>query len=229
MNDTFFVCSDATKSPPLGLLECIVDWISADPCLCSDSVRLIRIRSSFTCPVNGLVRWCVLGPLVTLTKSSSSSESKQNLLKPQSSVPGLSPQKSKPEVIAKQTEDSITKILELFSKLHLGLLMSLQSYKSMELNQELFTFGDLYILAKVLQNYHMIGAQSDQITQLLSVCVDRLAQVIQVSLQTRSLHGEFLCKSDQYVIIEPSPLELATRCLLSKETSFRIEYLDSAR
>ena len=204
--------SDATKSPPLGLLECIVDWISADPCLCSDSVRLIRIRSSFTCPVNGLVRWCVLGPLVTLTKTSSSSESKQNTLKPPSAVPGLSPQKLKPEVNAKQTEDNVAKILELFSKLHLGLLMSLQAYKSMELNQELFSFGDLYILAKVLQNYHMMGSQSEQMNQQLSVCVDRLAQVIQVSLQTRSLHGEVL-----YPKLQSNVRILLRRDKLSKE------------
>lgn len=186
---TIYTYTDANKSPPLCLLECIVEWISSDPCLCSDSVRLIRIRSNFTCPVSGLVRWCVLGPLVTLIKSCSTTLVKQESSKSLAISPGLSPQKSVSDI--KQSEDVTSKLLTLFSKLHLGILMSLQAYKSMELNQELFSFGDLYILAKVLHTYFIKGHKSEQVGLAFCTCVDRLAQVIQVSLQTRSLHGNF--------------------------------------
>ena len=126
---------------------------------------------------------------MTLTKNSFSKAMKADTSKSQTAVPSSALQKINTD--SKQLENNVPKLLNLFSKLHLGVLVSLQAYKSMELNQELFSFGDLYILAKVLNSYFMQGHKSDEVAQVLSTCVDRLAQVIQVSLQTRSLHGKF--------------------------------------
>lgn len=53
------------KPPPLSLLRYITTWVSSDPCLCSESVRLSRIQANFSCPFMGLVQWCILGHLYT--------------------------------------------------------------------------------------------------------------------------------------------------------------------
>lgn len=56
------------KPPPLSLLRYITTWVSSDPCLCSESVRLSRIQANFSCPFMGLVQWCILGHLYTHCK-----------------------------------------------------------------------------------------------------------------------------------------------------------------
>lgn len=163
---------DISKSPPHVLLECIVDWISNDSCLCSDSVRLVRIQSTFTCPISGLVRWCILGPLVRLYASQNySSQNEQENGKKST------------------TKFSEEKLQSLFSKLHLGVLLSLQAYKSMELNEHLLTFTDLIIVSKTLAAFYKGGNCSEEVVQTVNTSTDRLAQVIQVALTTGSLPG----------------------------------------
>lgn len=164
--------SDASKSPPPELLECIVEWISADPCLCSDSVRLVRIRSNYTCPLGGLVRWCILGPLVISCGS--------KISHPSASTSSSSTEK---------TAESDEKLMKLFSKLHLGVLVSLQAYKSMELNEHLFTYADMYLVSKTLAAYYRNGQCLQQVQEMVSVSVDRLAQMIQLALTTNSISG----------------------------------------
>ena len=169
--------SDASKTPPPELLECIVDWISADPCLCSDSVRLVRIRSNFTCPLGGLVRWCILGPLVTSCGSNFS-------------VPSSTSSSSIPLENVASPKMSIEKLMAMFSKLHLGALVSLQAYRSMELNEHLFTYADMHVVSKTLVAYYRIGQCPKHVLDIINISVDRLAQLIQVALTTRSLSGK---------------------------------------
>lgn len=167
--------SDANKTPPRELLECIVDWITADHCLCSESVRLVRIRSNFTCPLGGLVRWCILGPIVTIDVDESKSQEKGS------------------SVVKKDTKQeqslSSSSLMTIFSKLHLGVLLSLQAYRSMELNEQLFSYGDIYIVSKTLATYYKGGQCTEQVKDVVSVAVDRLAQTIQMALATRALSG----------------------------------------
>lgn len=62
------------KPPPLSLLRYITTWVSSDPCLCSESVRLSRIQANFSCPFMGLVQWCILGHLYTHCKVTNEAE-----------------------------------------------------------------------------------------------------------------------------------------------------------
>ncbi|XP_052263746.1 integrator complex subunit 15-like isoform X2 [Dreissena polymorpha] len=163
---TIYPYTDASKSSPLELLECIVDWISADPCLCSDSVRLVRIQSSFTCPLAGLIRWCILGPIVTMATNDGNGTEKKSV-----------------------THDS--KLLSLFSKLHLGVLLSLQAYQSMELKEHLFSFGDMNIVSKTLAAFYRGGQCSEDMLDVVNVSVDRLAQTLQMALTTKALSEKF--------------------------------------
>ncbi|KAL4241081.1 hypothetical protein ACF0H5_001859 [Mactra antiquata] len=173
---TIYPYTDISKSPPHALLQCIVDWISSDSCLCSDSVRLVRIQSTFTCPISGLVRWCILGPLVTVGSCQESSKSKNEL---------ESDKKT-------SNQFSESKLQSLFSKLHLGVLSSLQAYKSMELNEHLLTLTDLIIVSKMLASFYKGGNCTEDMIHIVNISTDRLAQVIQVALTTASLPGENL-------------------------------------
>lgn len=174
LHEYVFYISDVSKTPPPELLQCIVDWISADPCLCSDSVRLVRIRSSFTCPLGGLVRWCILGPLVTSCSSKIPSS-------PSSSTSVDNSESAK--------SAASERLMTLFSKLHLGVLLSLQAYKSMELNEHLFTYADMYVVSKTLAAYYRNGQCPKPVLHMVNTSVDRLAQTIQVAFSTRSLSG----------------------------------------
>ncbi|KAL3876927.1 hypothetical protein ACJMK2_034708 [Sinanodonta woodiana] len=157
---TIYTMLDKSRIPPVGLVEYITEWVSSDPCLCSESVRLIRIRSNFTCPLYGLVRWCVIGPLLCKDQYPSGAEL-----------------------------ESHDKMLSLLSKLHISVLLSLQAYKSMELNQELFMFGDIYLLAKIIATHYKNGNFKCDEESQLQVSLDRLGQTIQVAMITGSLNG----------------------------------------
>ena len=179
LNLHFFVFYlDASKSPPPALLECIVDWISNDSCLCSDSVRLVRIQSTFTCPIGGLVRWCILGPLVT---NSCDADAKKSEM-------------SKNEQSLKAVKFSSEKLQNLFSMLHLAVLQSLQAYKSMGLQEHLLTFTDLFIVSKTLAVFYKGGQCSEQLMSVVNISTDRLSQIIQVALTTKSLSGNMFLK-----------------------------------
>lgn len=81
--------------------------------------------------------------------------------------------------------------MNLFSKLHLGVLVSLQAYRSMELNEQLFTYPDMYVVSKTLVAYYRNGQCPKQVQEMISISVDRLAQIIQVALTTKSMSGKF--------------------------------------
>lgn len=175
---TIYPYTDISKAPPPVLLECVVDWISADSCLCSDSVRLVRIQSTFTCPIAGLIRWCILGPLVTMEtggiNKSSVAAQNENCSANSNSSQGLHQEKLKTQ----------------FSKLHFGVLQSLQAYRSMELNETLLTYADLYIVSRTVASYYKGGQCPENVLQVVTMATDRLAQIIQVGLTTRSLSGK---------------------------------------
>ncbi|XP_045214164.2 integrator complex subunit 15-like [Mercenaria mercenaria] len=174
---TIYPYTDASKSPPPVLLECIVDWISSDSCLCSDSVRLVRIQSTFTCPIGGLVRWCILGPLVTASSGSDKNASGHSKMEQSSAL--------------KAVTFTDEKLQSLFPRLHLAVLQSLQAYKSMELQEHLLTFTDLFIVSKTLAVFYKGGQCSEQLLPVVNTSTDRLAQIIQVALTTNSLPGKF--------------------------------------
>ncbi|XP_052791133.1 integrator complex subunit 15-like isoform X1 [Mya arenaria] len=173
---TIYTYTDVSKTPPKELLECIVDWISSDPCLCSDSVRLVRIQANFTCPLGGLIRWCILGPIVT----SMAGESNSSVQGGTSAAKDL-----------KQTNTQDSKLMSLFSKLHLGVLLCLQAYQSMELNEQLFSYGDIFIVSKTLSSYYRGGQCREELIDAINTAVDRLAQIIQMALATKSLSDKF--------------------------------------
>lgn len=160
---TIFPFEDVRTIPPLSLLEYITDWISNDPCLCSESVRLVRIQANFSCPFSGLVQWCVLGPLVYHISETSLGSNK--------------------------TDVESSRVLLLLSRLHFSLLQSLQAYKSMELNQILFLSSQFEMLSNSLMLiYQNSPRQYDQ--DMLQVLVERIGQVIQVAMVTNSLKKE---------------------------------------
>ncbi|CAG2189108.1 unnamed protein product [Mytilus edulis] len=148
---TIFYFNDNHNIPPLGLLDAITDWISSDSCLCFESVRLVRIQSSFSCPVFGLFRWCILGHLVTACNHDK-----------------------------KIDMETSTKTFALLSKLHLCILQNLQAYKSMELNQILFHLQDFISIATAVRqccqnwkisedNFYMLIERIGQVLQVAIV------------------------------------------------------------
>ncbi|CAG2210758.1 unnamed protein product [Mytilus edulis] len=148
---SIFYFNDNHNIPPLGLLDAITDWISSDSCLCFESVRLVRIQSSFSCPVFGLFRWCILGHLVTACNHDK-----------------------------KIDMETSTKTFALLSKLHLCILQNLQAYKSMELNQILFHLQDFISIATAVRqccqnwkisedNFYMLIERIGQVLQVAIV------------------------------------------------------------
>jgi hypothetical protein len=111
----------------------------------------------------GLVSWCIKGPLVCYSADSAGETT-----------------------VCKHS----TKIASLLSKLHLSILQSLQAYKSMELNQELFSipaFGHLAKSLVYISSRMKTSGSADDLNELLHMCIDRLGQVIQVARVTGSL------------------------------------------
>ena len=104
----------------------------------------------------GLIQWCTLGHLVCLSDSS------------------------------KDTGDvEQSKVLSLLSKLHFSILNSLQAYKSMELNQQLFHISHFVSLASELVRVYNLHRQ--EFGDEFQVLVERLGQVIQVAVVTGGL------------------------------------------
>lgn len=145
---TIFYFNDNHNIPPLGLLEAITDWISTDSCLCFESVRLVRIQSSFSCPVFGLFRWCILGHLVT----SCNHDKKLDL-------------------------ETTSKTFPLLSKLHLCILQNLQAYKSMELNQMLFHLQDFISISTAVRQFHQNWNISEDNFYILIERIGQVLQV----------------------------------------------------
>lgn len=153
---TIFYFNDNHNIPPLGLLEAITEWIATDSCLCFESVRLVRIQSSFSCPVFGLFRWCILGHLVT----SCNHEKKLDV-------------------------DTTTKTFNLLSKLHLCILQNLQHYKSMELNQILFHLQDFLSISTAVRQFHQTWNISDDNFYMLIERIGQVLQVAIVTNSLR--------------------------------------------
>lgn len=143
--------SDKKTIPPAPLLEYLTEWISDDYCLCSESVRLVRIQAHFSCPFPGLVNWCVLGPLVLQCEKGS-----------ENSASGNTP-------------------IATLSKLHLSVLQSLQAYRSMELSQELFLMSTMLVVAQTLLSHQnrkdaidkdLIHSAIDRLGQVIQVALE---------------------------------------------------------
>ncbi|KAL5018261.1 hypothetical protein ScPMuIL_003983 [Solemya velum] len=148
---TIYPFRDKKTIPPASLLEYLTEWISDDYCLCSESVRLVRIQAHFSCPFPGLVNWCVLGPLVLQCENSNEISVSEN-----------------------------TSIVTL-SKLHLSVLQSLQAYRSMELSQELFLMSTMLVVAQTLLGHQkqkhptdkdLIHSAIDRLGQVIQVALE---------------------------------------------------------
>lgn len=159
---TIYPFHELSRAPPPILLEYITNWVASDPCLCSESVRLVRIQASFSCPFYGLVQWCILGQILCLTHHESDS--------------------SPPNKV----HNDKTKTFSLLSKLHFSILQSFQAYKSMELYQELFHMPHFLSIARELVRIYQLKKDKLQ-EEEFQMLVDRLGQIIQVATVTGGL------------------------------------------
>ncbi|XP_067670902.1 integrator complex subunit 15-like [Haliotis asinina] len=146
---------DKVKILPQMLLEHVTEWITEDCTLCCESVRQVSIHNTYCSPIPGLTGWCVRGPIIF------------NMLR-----------NCKPRNIS---QENITKTLSILSKLHLGLLQSLQFCENTHMSQYLLTVGDVMnILNSVvyLQKKAELAADNPD----LHTAIERLAQVMQVAI-----------------------------------------------
>lgn len=76
-NQRLIVSLEHLKQPPKSLLSTITDWVSSDPRLCiaahlsTPALPPGAIAMEATTPIAGLLRWCVLAPLLPLDNDSS--------------------------------------------------------------------------------------------------------------------------------------------------------------
>lgn len=159
---TIYPFHEISRAPPPILLDYVTKWVCGDPCLCSESVRLVRIQASFSCPFYGLVQWCTLGQILCMTHCDQ--DSSQN----------------------NQVQSDKSKTFSLLSKLHFSILQSLQAYKSMELNQELFHMSHFLSIARELVRLYELSRDNIQEDDFQTL-VDRLGQIIQVAMVTGGL------------------------------------------
>ncbi|PVD38255.1 hypothetical protein C0Q70_00866 [Pomacea canaliculata] len=129
-----FPFHDVESIPPASLLEHVTTWITSDCTLCCESVRQVAIHGTCSSPVPGLLGWCVLGPIIC-----------SHLMKPGSSAASAS---NKPH--SQMYKPSVTKTMTTLSKLHLGLLQSLDFCQSSSLSHCLLSVTDAMCLVKQL-------------------------------------------------------------------------------
>ncbi|XP_041363117.1 uncharacterized protein C7orf26-like [Gigantopelta aegis] len=152
---TAFTFFDGNSVPPCVLLEHVTDWINQDCTLCCESVRQISIHNTYSSPIPGLTGWCIRGPVVAhkLTKSNH---------------PGFS-------------QSKLSKGLSVLSRLHLGLLQSLEFCENNHMSQYLLSITDLFnIVNSLVFLYKMSGLSEDE--PCVHVALERVAQVIQVAV-----------------------------------------------
>ena len=164
-------CISAPESvPPLSLLEHVTSWVTSDCTLCCESIRQVPIHGTCSSPIPGLLAWCVLGPVVCT-----------HLLNriPTPEKPG-----SKSSKVCKA---SLSKTLSILSKLHLGVLQSVDFCRSSSLTQCLLSVTDAACLVTqlsgLLQHVKVKGKVEEEVLEeeVVHLAMERLAQVLQVA------------------------------------------------
>ena len=164
-------CISAPESvPPLSLLEHVTSWVTSDCTLCCESIRQVPIHGTCSSPIPGLLSWCVLGPVVCT-----------HLLNriPTPEKPG-----SKSSKVCK---DSLSKTLSILSKLHLGVLQSVDFCRSSSLTQCLLSVTDAACLVTqlsgLLQHVKVKSKVEEEVLEeeVVHLAMERLAQVLQVA------------------------------------------------
>ncbi|XP_060520852.1 integrator complex subunit 15 [Cylas formicarius] len=67
--ENYFLPKKDTMFPPIKLLQCVADWVSANPLLCVAAQQRQAvlppgaIAMEATTPIAGLLRWCILAPI----------------------------------------------------------------------------------------------------------------------------------------------------------------------
>ncbi|XP_076458181.1 integrator complex subunit 15-like [Babylonia areolata] len=181
----FFTFNSQETVPPLSLLEHITSWVTSDCTLCCESIRQVAIHGTCSSPIPGLLAWCVLGPIVC------------------SHLLGGSPTEKgggkKGGRGGKLGRESLTQTLRVLSKLHLGVLQSVDFCRSSSLSQCLLSVTDAMCLvtqlSTLLQRVSLPLAGSagggggggvdtgeeEGEEGVVDMAMERLAQVLQVA------------------------------------------------
>ncbi|KAK6170657.1 hypothetical protein SNE40_018996 [Patella caerulea] len=157
---------DTRSVPPLCLLEHVTEWINTDCTLCCESVRQSRIHNNYSSPIPGLTGWCVRGIILSKYLLNSAKNSSEDSSKSSQDV----------------ELEKATKLLNLLSKLHLGLLQSLQFCQTNinNISQYLITVMNMLDIIHSL----IIVCRACSVTpeeESLHTALERFSQVIQVS------------------------------------------------
>nr|KAG5703158.1 hypothetical protein BaRGS_027323 [Batillaria attramentaria] len=181
---------DGTDSvPPLSLLEHVTTWVTSDCTLCCESVRQKAIHKTCSSPIPGLLTWCVLGPIVCThllnTPASASAKSASKKTNSNNSM----------------CKASQSRTLATLSKLHLGVLQSLDFCRGSPLSQSLMSVTDAMCLVKQLSGLldHVkemklqVGAGegvSVAEDEVVHTSLERMAQVLHVAKMAGSLKAQ---------------------------------------
>lgn len=164
-----FPFTSAESVPPPSLLEHVTFWVTADCTLCCESIRQVAIHGTCSSPIPGLLAWCVVGPLICT-----------RLLRRQTSAAsavdkGLS-------VGSKLCRASLPQSLNILSKLHLGVLQSVDFCSNIALSQCLLSVTDATCIAEQLSVMlrDRVGGLEEE-AAVVHLALERLAQVLQVA------------------------------------------------
>lgn len=171
LSSSSFYTSAPESVPPLSLLEHVTSWVTSDCTLCCESIRQVPIHGTCSSPIPGLLAWCVLGPMVC------------------THLINRIPTPEKPNnKSSKMCKDSLSKTLSILSKLHLGVLQSLDFCRSSSLTQCLLSVTDAACLVTQLSGLlqHMKVKKKEEEEGVLEedvvhIAMERLAQVLQVA------------------------------------------------
>lgn len=191
--------------PPLSLLEHVTIWVTSDCTLCCESVRQYAIHRTCSSPIPGLMAWCVLGPivcthLINVTAANSAAASKSTNRKTNiginplatSTVNGTTGCNHK--VVNKAAQ---AKTLSTLSKLHLGVLQSLDFCRGSTLSQCLLSVTDAMCLMKQLSGLlecvkETAGADDGSLVEddVVHTALERMAQVLHVAKMAGCLRAQ---------------------------------------
>ncbi|KAK7112859.1 integrator complex subunit 15-like [Littorina saxatilis] len=166
-----FTFNSQESVPPFSLLEHVTSWVTSDCTLCCESIRQVGIHGTCSSPIPGLMSWCVLGPVVCT-----------HLLN------RMPPKEKASNKGGKVCRASLTKTLSILSKLHLGVLQSLDFCRSSSLSQCLLNVTDamhlVTQLSELLQHVRGEGGAlgvGEEVEGVVDMAMERLAQVLQVA------------------------------------------------
>lgn len=181
---SLFPFSGTDSIPPLSLLEHVTTWVTSDCTLCCESVRQYAIHRTCSSPIPGLLTWCVLGPIIcahvtnvpTATLSTKSASKMTN---------------------CKMSKATQSKTVGILSKLHLGVLQSLDFCQGSTLSQSLLSVTDAMCLVKQLSGLLDFvkeakgGAAASFVEdEIIHTSLERMAQVLQVAKMAGCLRAQ---------------------------------------